>query len=76
MRRCHIRPNLTDGRTGSDINDLHTESGLQAVKDCIHEARQAEPTGKHAPNAETTTEATDGEWPKPEPLKESQQEDN
>lgn len=63
-----IKPDIADGSTVTDINDLHTESGLQTVKDCIQQARQVEPTGEPTPDAETTTEATGGEWPKPLPI--------
>ncbi len=62
-----IKPTFTDGSTGSDINDLMTESGLQAVKDCLQQARQVEATGEPAPDAETTTE-TPGAWQEPHPI--------
>jgi hypothetical protein len=32
------KPTFPEGSTGSDINDLFVESGLQAVKDCIQAA--------------------------------------
>lgn len=63
-----IKPDIADGSTATDINDLHTESGIPAVKDCIQQARQVEPTGEPAPDTEATTETTGGEWPKPLPI--------
>ncbi|MDD2857013.1 MAG: DUF3987 domain-containing protein, partial [Desulfuromonadaceae bacterium] len=64
-----IKPTFTNDSTGTDINDLMTESGLQAVKDCLQQARQVEPTGEPAPDAETATEPP-GAWPEPHPLPE------
>lgn len=63
-----IKPTFAGDSTGTDINDLMAESGLQAVKDCIQQARQIVPTETPAPNAEITTEATSGEWPEPQPI--------
>jgi len=63
-----IKPNLADGSTGSDINDQHTENGLQSVKDTIREARQIEAIGEPAPDAQTATETHGYEWPEPQPI--------
>ena len=36
------KPSFPTGSTGTDINDLHVESGLQAVKDCLQSAKFAQ----------------------------------
>lgn len=63
-----VRPTFADGSTGTDVNDMMTELGLQAVKDCIQQARQIESIGEPAPDAETATETADDEWPEPQPI--------
>ena len=53
-----IKPTFSDGSTGTDINDLMAESGLQSVRDCIQQARPIEPI-------ETATETPSSDWPEP-----------
>ncbi|MEI6209315.1 MAG: DUF3987 domain-containing protein [Desulfuromonadales bacterium] len=67
-----IKPAFADSSSSSDINDLHTASGLQAVKDCIQAARQIE--ASETPVTEPTLAklatlalATDV-WVEPQPI--------
>lgn len=65
-----VKPTFPDGSKFSDINDLHTESGLQAVKDCIQAAAMVDPLPPHAPETGTVTETPGDQWPEPLPLPE------
>ncbi len=56
-----VKPTFQEGSTGTDINDLMIESGLQAVKDCIQAAREVDPLEEPSPDADATTD----EWPEP-----------
>jgi phage/plasmid primase-like uncharacterized protein len=49
-----IKPSFTNGIAGSDINDLHAGSGLQAVKACIEAA--APVTSSPSTTSETSAE--------------------
>lgn len=66
-----MKPTFPDGSKFSDINDLHTESGIQAVKDCIQAAWKVDSIEAPAPAptvAEIATAVADNEWPEPLPI--------
>lgn len=61
-----IKPSFPDGSSGTDINDLMIESGLQAVCECLQGAIRVEPIDEPAPDAGTASETpADSEWPEP-----------
>ena len=63
-----IKPTFPDGSTETDINDLHAESGIQAVKDCLQAAAMVDPIPTPAPISDNPLTAAVDRMAKLSPL--------
>lgn len=61
------KPILPDGSTGTDINDLYTECGIEAVLSCLKLAVTVSALEQFVATVATVAVA-DGLWPEPSPI--------
>lgn len=64
-----VKPNLPEGSTGTDINDVHTELGIAEAQRQINGAIMVAPYPLSPTDTDIKTEtASERQWPEPTPL--------